>query len=81
LEQGFLLVELIDQMNKLVASAEDMVLRDDALQAGFDLSILLKISLGLSSERTMIAYLVAHPEAVQFAHTWDQAIESLRGDL
>lgn len=54
-------------MNKLVASAEDMVLRDDALQAGFDLSILLKISLGLSSERAMIAYLVAHPESVQFA--------------
>jgi hypothetical protein len=79
LEQGLVLVDYIAKMNRLVASAEDMVLRGKALQAGFDLSVLLKVSQGLRNERAMIAYLVAHPESLQGVHSWDHAIEELRG--
>jgi hypothetical protein len=79
LEQGLVLFDLINKMNKLVASAEDIVIHSKSLQAGFDLSILLKISEGLSNEKAMITYLVAHPKAQKGLESWDQAIEVLRG--
>ena len=79
LEQGLILVDFIAKMNQLVASAEDMVLRGNAMQAGFDLPVLLRLSRAITSERAMIAYLVAHPEHLKDMHSWDHAIDVLRG--
>ena len=75
---GAHLIRLNDDLTQLCQSAEELLLSDMAKEAGFNLTLIFALLKGLSSEKSALAYLVAHPQLVQGVKNWDEAITKVR---
>jgi hypothetical protein len=75
---GARLIQINDALIKLCQAAEELVLAGLAKEAGFNLSLLFALLKGLSSERAILAYLIAQPKLVPDVNTWHEAISRAR---
>ena len=77
---GAHLMQLNDDLSHLCQAAEELVLSGHAKEAGFNLSLIFALLKGLTGERAILTYLIAHPHLVQQAKNWDQAIAKVRAN-
>lgn len=77
---GAHLMQLNDDLSRLCQTAEELVLSGLAKPAGFNLSVIFALLKGLTSERAVLAYLIAHPHLVKDAQNWDEAIAKVRAN-
>jgi hypothetical protein len=78
ISSGANLIHLNNAIARLCQSAREMLLVGDAREAGFSLGLIFNLLKGLSSEKVILTYLIAHPQSVLNAESWSDAISKAR---
>jgi len=77
---GARLINSLSEIQKLLITAENLLLLDQGKLAGFHLSLIFSMLKGLRNERAILVYLIAHPELALKAENWNTAIDRIGGE-